>query len=137
MKLKAIVFTALLALAGSAFAASPAPAASTGMGPGAKHEGPCEKDQAKCQAEAAKFDQWCSANADKCMKLKAWAEHRREACEKNKEKCQERMEKMRERHEERRDMKQDQKNGQPGPNDNQSQPDEPGDDQAPPPPMFY
>ena len=96
MKLKMFLFTALLALAGSAFAADPAPSASTGMG---AHMGPCEKDAAKCQADAAKFDQWCSANAQKCTSLKAWAEKRIERCEANKQKCEERMERMHKMHE--------------------------------------
>ena len=132
MKLKAIVFSALLALAGSAIAANPPPAASTGMGPGEHHQGLCEKNPAECKADAAKFDQWCQANADKCIKLKSWAEKRIERCEKNAEKCKEMHEKMRQHREERREDNQDQQqNGQ-----NQNPPDEPGDDQAPPPPVF-
>lgn len=101
MKLKMFLFTALLALAGSAFAASPPPPAGTGANP--THMGPCEKDPSKCQADAAKFDNWCSANADKCVKLKAWAEVRREKCEANPQKCEERRHRMMEH---MRDMKQ-------------------------------
>jgi hypothetical protein len=136
MKLRIVIFTALLALAGSAFAATPAPSASTGMAPGDKHMGPCEKDPAQCKADAAKFDQWCSANAEKCTNLKAWAEKRREFCEKNAQKCEEMKEKMKEHHDEM--CKQDpskphchamRANQQPGDND---QP----DDQAPPPPAY-
>ena len=89
MNLKTILFATLLALAGTAFAANPPPSAATGVGPGSGHERPCQRDPAKCQTEAAKFDQWCSANADKCTDLKAWAEKRREFCEANKQKCEE------------------------------------------------
>lgn len=128
MKLTTLMFAGLVAIAGSALAANPPPAA-TGAGPEKAHMGPCEKNPAECKADAAKFDQWCSANADKCIKLKSWAEKRIERCEANKEKCKEMHEKMRERHEEHRADKQDQQNGQP-------QPDEPGDEQAPPPPVF-
>lgn len=132
MKLKMFLFTALLALAGSTFAATPPPPAGTGTSP--THMGPCEKDPSKCQADAAKFDNWCAANADKCVKLKAWAEKRREACEKDPQMCKERMEKMHKMHErmkamcaknpddEHCKMMQEMKQG-----------DEPGDDQDPPP----
>jgi hypothetical protein len=137
MKLRTLLFTALLGLAGTAFAATPPPASSTGMGPTGKHQGPCEKDPSKCQAEAAKFDTWCSANADKCNGLKAWAEKRREYCEANAQKCEEHRQKMMQRHEEL--CQQDpskphchamRANNQPGPNDNDESP-----DQMPPPPM--
>src|SRR6185312_2074388 len=135
MRFRMMIFTALLALAGTAFAATPPPAPATGAGPGANHQGPCERDPSKCAAEAAKFDQWCTANADKCVKLKAWAERRREKCEANKEKCEEMKQRMMQRHEERRSMKQNQAQpDEPGannqPNDNEGQP----DDLAPPPP---
>jgi hypothetical protein len=96
MKLKFVFFAALLALTGSAFGATPPPPASTGMGPTAKHQGPCERDPSQCQAEAAKFDNWCQANADKCVRLKAWAEKRREFCEANKPKCEKMRQKMHE-----------------------------------------
>lgn len=129
MKLRTLMFTALLAVTGAAFGATPPPPASTAMGPD-HHQGPCEKDPSKCQADAAKFDQWCSANADKCTNLKAWAERRREACEKNADKCKERMEKM---HEHMKEMRAEKQGGQPGPSDNNGPNDEPGDDQAPPP----
>jgi hypothetical protein len=62
--------------------------------------GPCEKDPSKCQADAAKFDNWCAANAQKCTTLKAWAEKRIERCEANKPKCEEMKQKMMQRHQE-------------------------------------
>ncbi|HEY1773362.1 MAG TPA: hypothetical protein VGH91_09245 [Gammaproteobacteria bacterium] len=98
MKLRTLLFTALLALAGSVFGATPPPAAGTGVGPGSAHQGPCEKDPAKCQADAAKFDQWCQANAQKCMNLKSWAEKRIERCEKDPQKCEEMKQKMQQAH---------------------------------------
>lgn len=96
MKLRALLFTSLLAVAGTAFAANPPPPASTGFAPMGHREGPCKQDPAQCKEAAAKFDQWCSANAEKCMDLKAWAEKRREFCEANKEKCEEHRHKMHE-----------------------------------------
>lgn len=135
MRLQTLLFASLLALAGTAFADTPPPSAATGMGPGAKHMGPCEKDPAKCEADAAKFDQWCQANQQKCTDLKAWAEHRREACEKDKPKCEEMREKMEARH--AQICKQDpsmphchaiRANHQPGDDTDDS------GDQAPPPP---
>ncbi len=98
MTLRTLLLTTLLALSGAAIGATPPPPPATGVSPMVKHQGPCEKDPAKCQAEAAKFDQWCSANADKCNALKAWAEKRREMCEANAPKCQEMREKMKQRH---------------------------------------
>lgn len=131
MKLTTILFAALLGLASSAaFAATPSPAASNNADQGEKHQGPCEKNPAECKADAAKFDQWCSANADKCIKLKSWAERRIERCEADKEKCKEMHEKMRERHEERRDDKQDQEQGD-------QDRDQDNDQQPPPPPLFF
>jgi len=118
MKLRTLLFAMSLALAGSAFAASPSPSSSTGMGPMGRHEGPCKTDPQMCKDEAAKFDTWCAANADKCTSLKAWMEKHREKCEANPKKCEERMRKM---HEHMKDMK-------------QSGDDESGDDQGPPPP---
>jgi hypothetical protein len=96
MKLRTLMFASLLALTGAAFGATPPPAAGTGMGPMGHHEGPCKTNPQECKDAAAKFDQWCSANADKCTSLKAWAEKRREFCEANGEKCKERMQKMHE-----------------------------------------
>jgi hypothetical protein len=134
MKLRTLMFASLLALTGAAFGATPPPAAGTGMGPGSHHLGPCEKDPSKCQAEAAKFDSWCTANAEKCTALKAWAVKRAEYCEANAQKCEEHRQKMMQRHEEL--CQQDpskphchamRANNQP--NDNEST-----DDQAPPPP---
>ena len=95
MKLKTVLFAALLALAGSAFAATPAPSASTAdyPHPGMKY---CSEHAQECKDNAAKFDQWCSANADKCTALKNWAEKRREYCEANGQKCEEMMHKMHE-----------------------------------------
>ena len=99
MKLKAIFFAAaLLGLSAAAFGASPAPAAGTGSGP-MKHEGFCKQNASECQDLAGKFDSWCSANADKCVALKAMVEKHRERCEANKEKCEEMMERMHERRE--------------------------------------
>ena len=70
MRLTTIFAAALLALASGAFAASPAPAGASAAHPGER--GHCCADNAKeCNDQAAKFDQWCSANADKCTALKA------------------------------------------------------------------
>jgi len=94
MKLKSLFFAALLALCGTAFAATPAPAASTGKPhPGLRY---CSQHDKECKDNAAKFDQWCSANADKCTALKAWAERRREYCDAHGQECEERMHKMHE-----------------------------------------
>ena len=94
MKLRTVLFASLLALAGSAFAATPAPAASTGKPhPGMKY---CSEHAQECKDNAAKFDQWCSANADKCTALKSWAEKRREYCEAHGQECEEHMHKMHE-----------------------------------------
>src|SRR6185437_6771051 len=127
MKLKTLLFASLLALAGTAFGATPPPSASTGT---SAHMGPCKKDPAKCQAAAAKFDQWCSANAEKCTDLKAWAEKRREFCEANKPKCEEHMHRMHEHMKKWCDKNpadcQKMKADEPG------QGDEPSDDQMPP-----
>jgi hypothetical protein len=135
MKLKTLLFTALLAVTGAAFGATPPPPAATGMGPAGKHQGPCEKDPSKCAADAAKFDNWCTANAQKCTNLKAWAEKRIEFCQANAQKCQEHREQMMQRHEEicQQDPSKPhchamRANHQP--NDNE----EPSDDEALPPP---
>jgi hypothetical protein len=96
MTLRTILFAALLAISGAAISANPPPSATTGVGPGSHHMGPCEKDPSQCQADAAKFDNWCTANADKCTALKAWAVKRAEYCQANAQKCKERMQKMHE-----------------------------------------
>ena len=103
MKLRIVFLAALLGLSASAFAANtPAPAAGTGMGP--MHGGMCKQNAQDCQQLAAKFDQWCSANADKCTDVKAHVEKHREWCEQNKDKCQKMMERM---HKHRHGDKQD------------------------------
>ena len=124
MKSRILFLTALLALGLSAasFAATPAPAAATGGHEGRRVDR-CEAKAQECKEAAAKFDQWCSANAEKCTALKAWAEKRREYCEANAKKCAEHREKMREH---MHAMKTNQANGQNG--------DQPDEDQAPPPP---
>jgi len=96
MTFRALMITALLAFSASAFAATPPAASSTGTAPMGHHEGPCKADPQKCKDAAAKFDQWCSANADKCTKLKAWAEMRIERCQANAKECEEHMHKMHE-----------------------------------------
>lgn len=110
MKLKIAIFAAaLLGLSAAAFGANPAPAAGTAMGP-MHHEGYCKQHAQECKDTAAKFDSWCSANADKCVALKAFVEKHRERCEANKEKCKEMMERMHDRHHGDQD-KDDDKNG--------------------------
>ena len=96
MKFRTLLFATMLMLAGAAIGANPPPPASTGATPMDHREGPCKKDPAKCQAAAAKFDQWCSANAEKCTDLKAWAERRREYCEAHGQECKDRMHNMHE-----------------------------------------
>ncbi|MGE5624625.1 MAG: hypothetical protein ACM3ZT_03660 [Bacillota bacterium] len=91
MKPRHILMAALLGLVSTAvFAANPAPAAATGgsmgHGPGMKF---CESHAKDCADQAAKFDQWCSANAQKCTDLKAFVERHREWCEANKGECKE------------------------------------------------
>ncbi|HLW74848.1 MAG TPA: hypothetical protein VKT74_07250 [Gammaproteobacteria bacterium] len=89
MKTRILLISALLAAPAFAFAAgTAAPAAGTGAG----HEHGkryCEEHAKECTDQAAKFDQWCSANADKCQGLKAGIERRREWCESNKDECKE------------------------------------------------
>ena len=96
MKLRTLFFAALLGLLSTAaFAANtPAPAAGTGMGPMHGGMGMCQQNAQECKDLAGKFDQWCSANADKCTAMKAHMEKRREWCEKNMDKCKEMMERM-------------------------------------------
>jgi hypothetical protein len=95
MKFRTALFATVLAFASTAFAATPAPASSTGgkPHPGMKY---CSEHAQECKDNAAKFDSWCSANADKCMDLKAWAERRREYCETHGQECKEHMHKMHE-----------------------------------------
>jgi len=96
MKLHTLMLTALLSLAATAaFADNPAPAA--GGNPPPKG-GMCAQNAQECQQLASKFDQWCSANADKCVEAKAHIEKMRERCESHKDKCQEMRERMRDRH---------------------------------------
>ena len=103
MKLHIVFLAAALGLATTAFGATPAPGASTGGMP--MKGGMCQKNAQECQQLAGKFDQWCSANADKCMAMKAHMEKRREWCEANKEKCEKMMHRM---HEHMRDHNGDQ-----------------------------
>ena len=93
MKLRLLMITALLGLSASAFAANPAPAASTGAGHMmGRHY--CEKNAKDCKDQAAAFDKWCGENADKCTELKAFVERHREWCEKNPGDCKEMRENM-------------------------------------------
>lgn len=98
MKLKYMFFAALLGLAGSAHAATPAPTAGTGMGAARDHRGMemCKEHAQECKDAAAKFDKWCAANADKCVALKAWAEKHVEYCQAHEKECAEHMHKMHE-----------------------------------------
>jgi hypothetical protein len=94
MKLRIVLFAALLGLCSAAFADStPAPAGTPPAGP----HGMCAKSPDQCTQLATKFDQWCTANADKCTEAKAMMEKRREFCEANKAKCQAMREKMKAR----------------------------------------
>lgn len=94
MKIQTLLFTALLGLAcTAAFGDTPAPAAGSNAGP----HGMCAKDADQCTQLAAKFDQWCQANAQKCVDVKAHVEKRREFCEQNQEKCKAMMHHMRHR----------------------------------------
>jgi hypothetical protein len=104
MKFQALILGALLAFTATAFAA-PIPIGATTSSPESAafphsggHMGPCQKEPSTCQANAAKFDQWCEANADKCTALKAWAEKRIAYCEANAQKCAEHKQKMEARH---------------------------------------
>jgi hypothetical protein len=141
MKIQTLAFATVLALASTAFAA-PIPIGATSSSPESSaypharepHLRACEKDASKCQADAAKFDSWCSANADKCTELKAWVVKRAEYCKANAQKCEEHRQQMEERR--AQFCQQDpskphctamRANKQPG-DDDQS------DDQMPPPP---
>ncbi len=92
MKLNTFIFAGLLALSGAAFAGTPAPAASTGAQPGMGHHDHmdmCKEHAQECKDDAAKFDTWCAANADKCMGVKAFAEKRIEWCSSHEKECAE------------------------------------------------
>lgn len=95
MKLKYLIFTALLALAGNAFAINTSGPGSNGMHP---HTGSdrCKADPGGCKQDAAKFDKWCAANADKCEAVKAWNEHRIEACRGHENDCADHMRRVHE-----------------------------------------
>ncbi|HEY3644411.1 MAG TPA: hypothetical protein VGM16_03660 [Gammaproteobacteria bacterium] len=141
MKLRTLLFGALLALAGVASAATPSPATSTGAAPMEHREGPCKANPAQCRIDAAKFDQWCSANAEKCTDLKAWAEKRREYCEAHGQECKEHMQKMHEHMQEWCSKHADDEHCQKMKERHATQADEPGangeqpgDGQMPPPP---
>jgi|GEM_PF-5282654 len=97
MRLRVLILSALLGLVSAAvLAANPAPAASSGGGAEKMdHEGFCQSHAKDCTELAGKFDQWCSANADKCQGLKAFIERRREFCENNKGECKEQREQAR------------------------------------------
>jgi len=114
MKLRIILLSALLGLASSAFAATPAPAGDSSMGPA--KGGFCAQNAGECKDLATKFDQWCTENGDKCTAAKAHMEKHREWCEQNKDKC----EKMMKRMHERRGKKQDEDQG--GDDDDTSSP---------------
>jgi hypothetical protein len=92
MKLPALILSAVL---GFAAAASFADAPAAGNTPPAS--GMCKTNSQECTQLAQQFDQWCSANADKCTALKAHIEKHREFCEQNKDKCQAMREKTRAR----------------------------------------
>ena len=95
MKLRVLMFSALLGLMSTAAFADNPPAGGNPPPPG--KGGPCVQNAQECQQLATKFDQWCSANADKCVAAKAHMEKHREWCENNKEKCQKMMERMHDR----------------------------------------
>ena len=108
MKLSTLFFAVLLGLISTAaLADKPAPAAGTAGGP--MKGGMCQQNAQECQQLAAKFDQWCSANADKCTAMKAHMEKHVEWCEQNKEKCEKMMQRMHKHHEDEED--QDEKHG--------------------------
>ena len=97
MRLRNVILGALLGLFSlTALAANPAPTGSTAAGgQGGGHMHGCQDNPQKCAELAAKFDKWCSANADKCQALKAGIERRHEFCENNKAECKEQREQMR------------------------------------------
>ena len=96
MRLISLSAAALLGLAvAAAQAATPTPAGATAARP-AGH-GYCASHAQECKEQAAKFDTWCSANADKCTAIKAAAEHRIEYCSQHEKVCKERHEHRRDR----------------------------------------
>ena len=98
MRLRTLMLGALLGLFSlTALAANPTPAGSTAAGArgGGGHMHGCQDNPQKCAELATKFDQWCSANADKCQAFKAGIERRREFCENNKGECKEQREQAR------------------------------------------
>lgn len=102
MKLPILLVSALLGLSLSAFAAttpSATPASQPAQGKGEHHY--CTEHAQECKDNAAKFDSWCSANADKCTGFKAWAEKHIEFCSAHEKECAEHHEKRHEKMEER------------------------------------
>jgi hypothetical protein len=100
MKLSALILSACLGLMATAALGQPPPPPGTSSAPtGAKppHQHYCATHQQECAQAAQKFDQWCGANADKCVGLKAHIEKRREMCEQHKDKCAEMRQQMRQK----------------------------------------
>jgi hypothetical protein len=96
MKLPALILSVLLSLtAAASFADAPAAGNTPPAG------GMCKANPQGCTQLAQQFDQWCSANADTCVRIKAHIEKHREFCEQNKDKCQAMREKMRARMQQR------------------------------------
>lgn len=96
MRLTSLFAATLLGFAAAAAqAATPAPAGASAARP-AGH-GYCASHAQECKDQAAKFDTWCSANADKCTAIKAAAEHRIEYCAAHGKECEERHEHRRDR----------------------------------------
>jgi hypothetical protein len=86
MKLKTILFATLVSIAGTAIAAA-TPASQPAPSKGEHHY--CTDHAQECKDAAAKFDSWCSANADKCTAMKAWAEKHVEYCSAHEKECAE------------------------------------------------
>lgn len=102
MKLSTLILSIIIGF--WAVASMAAPPAATASGPAGANPSPggyCQSHSQDCTQMAQKFDQWCSANADKCTGLKAHIEKHREFCEQNKDKCQAMREKMRARMQQR------------------------------------
>ena len=96
MRLISLSAAALLGLAvAAAQAATPTPAGATAARP--VGHGYCASHAQECKEQAAKFDTWCSANADKCTAIKAAAEHRIEYCAAHAKDCEEHRERMHDR----------------------------------------
>ena len=96
MKLRIALLSALLGLMSSAAFADNPPAGGSTPPPG--KGGHCAQNPQECQQLAAKFDQWCSANADKCTAAKAHIERHLEWCQQNKDKCEKMMQRMHKHH---------------------------------------